>query len=119
MRTTKTQNFILFILGRWYEEANKKIKGKPLEVCISKKTFIELVTKSGIAKKQDRALYKNLENLGKKKLINYNNKELMLTLKGKKLFEKINKQIKPYLNLNDKLKEKPMSYTRKVQTILK
>ena len=63
MKTTKTQNFILFTLGKWYEEANKKIKGKPLEVCISKKTFIELVMKAKIAKKLERALYKNLETL--------------------------------------------------------
>ena len=25
MKTTKTQHFILFTLGKWYEEANKKI----------------------------------------------------------------------------------------------
>jgi Mn-dependent DtxR family transcriptional regulator len=36
-------------------------------------------------------MYKNLE---KKKLINYNNKELILTKRGMVFFEKINKQIK-------------------------
>lgn len=120
MKSTKTQNFILFSLGKWYEEANKKIKGKPLEVCISKKSFIELVTKASLAKKQERALYKNLETLEKKKFISYKNKELMLTKKGKKLYDKLNKEISPYLNLYDKLKSKsPTSYTKKVQTILK
>ena len=80
-------NFILFTLGKWYEEANKKIKVRPLRICISKKIFIELVTKAGFAKKQERALYKNLETLEKKKLINYDNKQLKLTKKGKKLYE--------------------------------
>lgn len=120
MKTTRTQNFILFTLGKWYQEANKKIKGKPLQVCISKKTFIELVNKADIAKKQERALYKNLETLEKKKLITYKTRELLLTKKGKKLYDKINKQIAPYLDLYDKLKAKePTSYTKKVQTILK
>ncbi len=120
MKTTRTQNFMLFTLGKWYEEANKKIKGKPLEVCISKRVFIELVIKAGIAKKQERALYKNLETLEKKKLVRYENKELILTTKGKKLYEKLNKQIIPYINLYEKLKTKdPTSYTRKVQTVLR
>ena len=115
-----TQNFILFTLGRWYEQANEKIKGKPLEVCVSKKVFIELVTKAGIAEKQERALYKNLETLEKKKLIKYENKELMLTNKGKVLFEKLDKQVMPYISLYEKLKSKdPTSYTKKVQTILR
>ena len=120
IKSTKTQNFILFTLGKWYEEANKKIKGKPLEVCVSKKSFIELVKNAGIAKKQERALYKNLETLGKKKLLKYDNKELMLTKRGKKLYDKLNKQVEPYLALYDKLRSKePTSYTKKVQTILK
>jgi len=120
VKSTKTQRFILFTLGKWYEEANKKIKGKPLQVCISKKIFIELVRKAGFAKKQERALYKNLETLEKKKLVKYANKELVLTIKGKKLFSKINNQVSPYINLYEKLKSKdPTSYTRKVQTILK
>ena len=120
MKTTKKQNFILFTLGKWYEEANNKIKGKPLGVCISKKIFIELVMKAGIAKKQERALYKNLETLEKKKLILYDSKVLGLTPRGKKLFGKLNKQISPYINLYEKLKSKdPTTYTRKVQTVLR
>ena len=78
-----------------------------------------MVNKAGIAKKQERALYKNLEILEKKKLIDYNNKKLMLTKKGKKLYDKINDQVNPYLELYDKLKKEPTSYTKKVQTILR
>lgn len=120
MKTTKTQKFMLFTLGKLYEIANQKIKGKPLEIFISKKSFIEIVIKAGITKKQERALYKNLEILEKKKLIRYKNKKLMLTTKGKKLFNQIKKQFDPYINLCEKLKEKgPASYTKKIQTVLK
>ena len=120
MKTTKVQRFILFALGKWFEEANKKIKHKPLKVSISKRIFIDLVKTAKIAQKQERALYKNLEILEKKKLVEYKNKELDLTKRGKKLYEEINKGVLPYLNVFKKLKDKsPISYTKKVQTIFK
>ncbi len=120
MKTTKTQNFMLFSLGKLYEIANKKVKGKPLEVFISKKSFIEILMKSGIAKKQQRAIYKNLEILEKKKLIRYKTKELMLTSKGKKLFSLLKKEYDPYIFLCETLKSKGLtSYTKKIQTVLK
>ena len=120
MKSTKTQRFMLYSLGKWFEEANEKIKEKPLKVSIAKVNFIELVLNSGIAEKQDRALYKNLEVLEKKKLIIYENKELELTKKGEKLYEEIKKEIAPYISVNKKLEKKnPNSYTRKVQTVFK
>ena len=120
MKATKVQKFILFPLGKWFEEANEKIKDRPLRVSISKTIFIELVKKAEFAKKQERALYKNLEILEEKKLIEYKNKGLELTKKGKKLYEEINKDLKPYFDVFSKLKEKDsISYTKKVQTIFK
>jgi DNA-binding PadR family transcriptional regulator len=107
-------------LGAWFEEANKHIEDKPLQVSISKKTFIELVTNAGIAKKQERALYKNLEHLEKKKLVSYINKGLSLTKKGQKRYDKIKDEMAPYINVLGKLTEKsPTSYTRKVQTVFR
>ena len=120
MKTTKVQRFILFTLGKWFEEANKKIKHRPLQVSISKRLFIDLVKAAQFAEKVDRALYKNLEILEKKKLITYGNKELDLTEKGKKLFHEIDKNLNPYLDVYNKLKDKdPVSYTKKVQTIFR
>ena len=75
MKSTKVQNYILFTLGKWFEEANEYIKDRPLEVSISKASFIEVVKTADFAKKQERALYKNLEILEKKKLINFNKKQ--------------------------------------------
>ncbi|MBW2989559.1 hypothetical protein KY358_04555 [Candidatus Woesearchaeota archaeon] len=120
MGTSRVQDFILFTLGRWFEEANKRIKDKPLKVSISKTSFIGLVKTAKFAKKQERALYKNLEILEKKKLITYKNKELELTERGKKLYKDINKRLSPFFNVFKKLKEKnPVRYTKKVQTVFK
>jgi hypothetical protein len=120
MAFTRTQRFMLYSLGLWFEEANDKIKEKPLKVSISKSLFIDLVNNAGFAEKQERALYKNLEVLEKKKLIIYQNKELELTSRGLKLFQEIKEDFSPYLNVYKKLKEKdPTSYTKKVQTVFK
>ena len=48
MKTTKVQNYILYALGKWFEEANKRIKKKPLSVSINKVNFINLVKKAKI-----------------------------------------------------------------------
>lgn len=120
MKDTRTQKFILYSLGAWFEEANKKIRHANLAVSISKALFIDLALKAGFAKKQKRAFYKNLEILEKKKLLKYENKELELTPRGTKHYEKIKKDIGPYLNVYLKLQTKnPTSYTRKVQTIFR
>ena len=60
MPATKVQQYILFALGKWFEEANERIKYKPLEVSLSKNLFIDVVKRAEFAKKQPRALYKNL-----------------------------------------------------------
>jgi len=120
MPNTKVQNYMLYALGKWFEEANERIKDKQLAVSISKVNFIEVVKKAGIAHKQERALYKNLELLEKKKLIKYANKEIDLTEKGRKLFKKIEEEMLPYFKLVKTLKETdPISYTKKLQTVFK
>ena len=120
MAYTKVQKFMLYTLGKWFQEANKRIKGKHLKVSISKVHFIELVRNAGIKKTQERALYKNLESLEKKKLVEYRNKELELTKKGHKLYEEIKKDLLPYINVYKTLKGKSTtSFTRKVQTVFK
>lgn len=120
MKTTRVQHFILFTLGKWFEEVNKKIEDKSLKVSISKTIFIELVKTARFAKKQERALYKNLEILEKNKLISYKNKELELTERGKRLYEDIDQRLKPFFNVFKKLKEKdPIKYTKKVQTVFR
>ena len=116
---TNVQKFILFTLGSWYLEANRKFSGIPVEILISKVTFIDLMLRSNLAGKQARALYKNLEDLEKRKLISYANRSLALTMKGQRLFERIYHELRPYVNVIHALKQKdPLSYSRRLQTVL-
>jgi hypothetical protein len=115
-----TKDYILYALGKWFEEANKHIKNKRLAVSINKVTFIDLVTRAGIVTKGGRAIYRNLEVLEKAKLVSYAHKELALTSKGTRLYLRIEKEISPYVILNTVLKKKnPALYTKKIQTVFK
>ncbi|MBI5392118.1 hypothetical protein HZB00_03900 [Candidatus Woesearchaeota archaeon] len=118
MQLTNPQRFILYTLGIWQQEANKKFKDKPLEVAISKTIFIEVIKKAQFVEKQERALYKNLEMLEKQKLIIYAQKNLSLTEKGKRLFLKIHNDLSPYVFMHKVLNEKdPLRYSKKIQTV--
>ena len=120
MALTKKQQFILYSLGRWYLEANKKLKEQPLEIAISKAVFIDLIKKAHITERDERTLYKHLETLEKKKIVSYKNKNLSLTARGRRLFEEINKELLPFTTVLEILKAKdPLSYSRKAQTIFK
>lgn len=120
MQISNKQKFILYTLGKWYAEANKKLKSKPLHVMISKSVFIDVAKKAKMVKKKERALYKNLEFLEKKKLISYENKNLALTEKGKKIFAELNKELNPYFKVTATLKQQnPLSYSRKAQTVFR
>ena len=99
MPLKEKQRFMLFVLGKLYEEANSKLKGRLLEVSVSKSAFIEIVKKGGLTKKGERALYKNLEGLEKSKMISYETKILKLTEKGLNFYSQINKELAPYINI--------------------
>lgn len=115
---TNVQKFILFTLGSWYLEASRKLSGT-VEIVISKATFIDLLMRANLAGKQARAVYKNLEDLEKQRLISYKNHNLALTKKGHKLFIKLYEELRPYVNVIHALKQKdPLSYSRRVQTVL-
>ena len=119
IKATDVQKLILFTLGSWYLEAQRKFKDTPVSLTISKATFIDLIMRANIAGKQERALYKNLEGLEKNRYISYEDKSLALTKKGQKLFEKSYKELRPYINVIHVLKQKdPLSYSRRMQTKL-
>jgi hypothetical protein len=120
MRATKVQAFILFTLGTCYAECSKRFAGKPLAVSMNKVAFIELARKAQITSKKERALYKNLEALEALRLITYENKNLALTPKGNKLFERIRTELDPYINVKGVLtSDDALKYTTRAQTILK
>ena len=111
------QKFVLFVLGKLTEEANKKLKGKLLETSISKPAFIEVVKKAGLTEKGERALYKNLEDLEKSRHISYENKILKLTNKGAGNYKKTKSQLSPYLNIIKIIEsENLLKLTKKART---
>ena len=118
MGITTVQKFILFTLGSWHLEAQRKFSDKPIQVVISKAKFIEVARNAQFVTKQARALYKNLEDLEKRKLLSYDHKALALTSKGQKLFDRLYADLRPYVNVIHVLKqENPLSYVR-LQTVL-
>ena len=119
MRVTKVQAFILFALGTCYAECSKRFAATPLAVSMNKSAFIELARTANITSKKERALYKNLEALEDLKLITYDNKNLALTAKGQKLFDRVHNDLEPYITVKSVLNKDVLKYTTKTQTILR
>ena len=120
MRVTKVQAFILFALGTCYEEFSRRFADKPLAVSMNKVAFIELARKAQITSKKERALYKNLEALEALKLVTYDNKNLALTSRGQKVFERVHYDLAPYINIKSVLKtDDILKFTTRAQTILR
>ncbi len=97
---TKAHQLVLYSLGECYRQLNRRFEAAPLEVSVSKGLFIKLLMDAGLVGKKERALYKNLELLEKKKFVSYINRQLRFTPRGYKAFSNINKNISPYLSHN-------------------
>lgn len=117
MKLTSVQRLILHSLGEFYNVLNQPLIEKPVKLQTSKITFIEHLLKSRIITKQERALYKNLETLEKKRLIGYEQRMIKFTEKGLKELQKIERDIKKNLDLKKYFQnaEKPK---RKLQTVI-
>jgi len=119
MRLTSEQNFILFSLGKCYEEFNRRFKEAPVQIEMSKSHFIELARAAGMVQKKERALYKNLEDLEAKKLLSYDNKSLKLTARGDKNYRALLSKINPYVEVACLLKTKNLLKYTKMQARFK
>ena len=117
IKITKTQRLILYSLGQFYKSLNQPLSEKHLKLRTSKIAFIELLLASGIVGKQERALYKNLETLEEKKLIEYKKRMIKFTLQGVKIMDKINKEVKQFIDVKEYFRDvkKPK---RKLQTTI-
>ena len=89
----------------------------PLHVQTSKIAFIELLLRPTIIAKHKRTVYKNLETLGKKKVISYDHRMIRFTEQGLKELQKISKEIDQFeaIKLYFQYSGKPH---RKLQTTL-
>jgi predicted methyltransferase len=118
MALSKTQQRILYSLGQCYKKLNQPYQDKPLRVFVSKIAFIELIKQADFIQKQERALYKNLEILEKRKFIAYQDKKIRLTQRGQRLVNKIEKEIKPFVETRDFWHQNPKA-ERQIQTYIK
>lgn len=119
IKITREQRFILYALGLCYEQANKRFTNSPIEIAMPKTAFIELAMKSGFARKKERALYKNLESLEKRKLVSYENKSLALTAKGERVYSDLKQRLQPYINVSGILAGSDiLKFTKKARTVL-
>ncbi|MDO8661552.1 MAG: hypothetical protein Q7K43_06695 [Candidatus Woesearchaeota archaeon] len=119
MSLSKVETYILFVLGLCERELHKRMQGKPLEITLSKSAFIELIMHSGVAGKKERALYRNLESLEKRKLLKYDHSIINLTERGEKQFSLIAKTIDPFIRVRDVLSSTDLlKSTKKARAIL-
>ena len=119
MKLNKQQKLVLYALGLSYKQFHNNFKDKPLDISVSKSAFIELAMKSNITSIKERAIYKNLEFLEQKKIVSYKNKSLALSQRGNKLFENLNKEVSPFLNLTETFNSQNiLNFTKKARTVL-
>ncbi len=119
VQLTKVEKYVLFVLGSCERELCKRVAGKPLEIVLSKSAFIELVMRSGVAGKKERALYKNLESLEKQKLLTYDHTIIHLTKRGKKEFLVLANAVEPFIRARDVLSSTDvLKCTKKARAVL-
>jgi len=119
MGLSKQQAFVLFALGRCYEECDRRFADKPLVVNMSKKAFIGLARAANMVSKGERAMYKNLEDLEGKKLVSYDGKSLKLTERGNNHFQDLLGKVEPYIAVSMLLRSENVLKYAKVQAKFK
>jgi hypothetical protein len=117
---TKVQAFMLFSLGLCHQQFEERFRGKPVGIVISKADFIDLVQRAGIVHKQDRAVYKNLQDLEEQRFVSYQHKTLSLTKKGVMEFSRISRDIAPYIDVHGILhSDDILTFSARKQTVLR
>lgn len=118
---TKVQSFMLYALGACGEELDRSLRSRHVGLAMTKAEFIRLVQRAHIVKQQDRVLYSHLQTLEAQKYVAYDERSLVLTKKGMKVFEKAQKEFGPYVELarilstEDLLRAIPGKQTRLVE----
>ena len=110
---------MLFILGQFFSETDRKFSQAPLSVSVSKAEFIDVIKHLSAVSKKERAIYKNLEELQKEKYVIYDDRELLLSRKGFNEYEAILKEITSLNSISSKIEAQRITFKRKVQTKLK
>jgi len=117
MKITKTQRLIIYSLGQFYQQLNQPLTTKPIKVRTSKIAFITFLLHSSIIITQNRALYKNLETLEDKELINYEGRMITFTPLGLTILDKINQEVNQFIKLQEFFRD--IKQQKEIQTVIK
>jgi len=109
---------MLYTLGQFFKETDKKFSEAPLKVGIIKAEFIDIITSLSATNKKERAIYKNLESLQKEKFIVYDDRMLLLTRKGLKEYQDMITEMKNLQEITKKLEAQKIRFKRKIQAKL-
>src|SRR3989338_9021996 len=101
MKVTKTEKLMLYALSEFYHRLNQPLEKTPLEINTSKIIFIELLLQTQTILKKERAIYKNLEALERKKLISYEHKIIKFTDQGILQLKKIQRELQPFMEIKN------------------
>ena len=110
---------MLYILGQFFKETDKKFAEAPLSVSVSKAEFIDVIMSLTAISKKERAAYKDLESLGKEKYIIYEGRMLMMSKKGFKEYADIIAENKRFNEITQKIEAHRIRFKRKIQTKLR
>ncbi|MBI4139959.1 hypothetical protein HY483_03280 [Candidatus Woesearchaeota archaeon] len=116
MHVTRQQSVLIFALGTVLNSLRSRVK-PPLSISLSKSAFIDIVLKTGIIGVKDRELYRLLEVLEEKNIVQYDGLSLLLSPRGEKSFLGIVKTISPFLKVQNSLANKIPS-SSKTRTVL-
>ncbi len=119
MAMTDKQKEMLFIVGQFLRETGRRFSKSMLKITVMKAEFIDAIRSLGIVGKQSRAIYRNLESLQKGKYIIYDENSLKISKKGLAEYEKMVKEIDHFQAIQGILRNKKISFKRKLQTKLK
>jgi hypothetical protein len=110
---------MLFTLGQFLRETDRKFAEAPLLVTVSKAEFIDVILGMSAVSKKERAVYRNLEELGKEHYIAYNDKCLRFSKKGLQEYERIQKELEQLKAIESKIEAQKLIFKRRLQTKLK
>lgn len=110
---------LLFILCEFMKKADSRFSSAPLKISISKAEFIDEIREMGLVAKQERAIYRNLEELEKGRCILYNKeKSLRISKRGLDQYQKIMADLERFGEIKKTLETKDVGFKRRIQAKL-
>ena len=96
---TTVQKFMLYALGACTRQIEARLKVRHVTLAMTKAEFIRLVQRSHIVKQRERVLYQHLQRLESQRYLAYDERTLSLTKRGERVFERLNRDLSPYVEL--------------------